>query len=805
MRLPLRLALLLLTLSTYLHAQQADFNVSLVGQLDYPLDCSDIWGYVDETGVEYAIMGVLDGTAVISLADPTNPTEVLFVPGATSIWRDMKTFGDYAYITTDEGSDGLLVIDLSPLPTGTPTFTFWNDPLTINGITDVLTHAHNLYIDEQGIAYISGANLNQGGVLLLNVDTPDGLPVLVGVGPAEYSHDSYARGDTLYSSDINVGYFSVIDVTNKANPVLLATKTTSFDFTHNAWLSDDGTTLFTTDERPNAWVDAYDISDLTDIQRIDRYRPAATVGLGVVPHNVHVLDDYLVISHYSDGLKIVDANRPTNLVEVGSYDTHTTFNGGFHGAWGAYPFLPSGRILVSDIEAGLFVLEPTYQRAAYLEGTVTDAATGLPLTGAAISIVDPSGSFSADELSDDLGDYATGTPNTGALQVMYTQPGYADQVVTVVMLAGQVVEQNVALQPLGTLNVDAQAVRAEDLEGIATASIYLRSEDFSYEQDADASGTFGLLGVTQGIYDVYIGAWGFETQAFEGAVLDADYEPIVAQLGELRYADPFAVDLGWSVSGTAATGQWELAVPVETTFQGSTVNPAADVPDDIGPRAYITGNAMPGAGPGANDVDGGTTILTSPTFDLTDFSEPVVRYSLYFYNAGGNTTPNDYLRVELTNGAQTVLLEEVTQSGSDWRPESSIDLTGLLDFNNQMQLIFTTEDVNDGHLVEAGVDNVLILDSDTTTVSLLPTAGQSIYLMASPNPVEELLTIDYRLAQPDPTARLQVYDLAGRMLYQENLPQLEGQVRLPTFWVAGTYIVELRSRSGARSIKVVKR
>src|SRR5690606_36031498 len=90
---------------------QTKLNIELVSNLNYQQNCNDIWGYVHPDGTEYAILGTVTGTAIISLADPENPTEVLFIPGANSIWRDMKNWNNHVYVTTDQGADGLLVID----------------------------------------------------------------------------------------------------------------------------------------------------------------------------------------------------------------------------------------------------------------------------------------------------------------------------------------------------------------------------------------------------------------------------------------------------------------------------------------------------------------------------------------------------------------------------------------------------------------------------------------------------------------------------------------------------------------------
>ena len=74
-------------------------------------------------------------------------------------------------------------------------------------------------------------------------------------------------------------------------------------------------------------------------------------------HNAYIKRDYAYISHYESGLKVVDISDPNNITEVGYYDTYPqgeTPN--FHGAWGTYPFFSSGKILISDIETGLYVV-----------------------------------------------------------------------------------------------------------------------------------------------------------------------------------------------------------------------------------------------------------------------------------------------------------------------------------------------------------------------------------------------------------------------------------------------------------------
>jgi choice-of-anchor B domain-containing protein len=364
----------------YLGTASAQLNMTLISQYEYNTGLNDIWGWADpDTGIEYALVGAQTGVSIISLADPENPVEVAWIPGEFSIWRDLKTYGYTCYVVTDQGgtTEGVTVIDLSDLPNSAPYY-HWTPDLPGLG---TLETCHNLYIEEEtGYCYLAGCNVNSGGILVLDVFSTPGTPIFVSAAPSVYSHDVYVRGDTIYSSEIYAGNLGIYDASDKTNIQFLAERETPFQFTHNAWLSDDGKTVFTTDELANAPVAAYDISDLSDIQELDLYQPLETLGEGVIPHNVHVWDDWLIISYYSDGGIIVDAAQPDNLIEVGNFDTFLGGGTGFNGAWGAYPFLPSGMVLVTDQDNGLFVLDAEYKRACYLEGKVTSAFDGSNLS-----------------------------------------------------------------------------------------------------------------------------------------------------------------------------------------------------------------------------------------------------------------------------------------------------------------------------------------------------------------------------------------------------------------------------------------
>ena len=409
----------LLLLSCLPLVSVAQENMTLQSWYSYDERAADVWGWESEDGHFYAIIGIFDGTSIVDITDPSSPIEVAFVGGPESIWRDIKTWNDHAYVVNETGG-GMLIIDLSDLP-GVP------DTTSYTG--DSLATAHNIFIDEHGIAYVIGSNRHNGGALFLDLNSDPMAPEQIGYYDVNYCHDLYVRGDTMWTAELYVGQFGVVDVSDKASPVVLATQTTPAFFTHNLWLSDDGDYLFTTDEVSGAPVAAYDVSDLSDIRLIDTWE--SSPGAGVIPHNTFYHDGYLVTSYYRDGVTIVDAHRPDNLIETGYYDTSPFPSGnGYNGCWGVYPYFSNDLIAASDIEEGLFILQPDYQRASYLEGVVSEEGTGMLLPGSLVEIL----GTEQTSITDFLGGYKTGTSAPGLYDVRVSKSGCLTEIASGVEL-----------------------------------------------------------------------------------------------------------------------------------------------------------------------------------------------------------------------------------------------------------------------------------------------------------------------------------------------------------------------------------
>ena len=779
----MRLATALATVAIGLSAS-AQLNMSLLGHLDYQAlrntDLSNIWGYTDEFGNEYALVGVngsggnTGGLSVVDVTDPANPQEVAFVAAPTSIWREIKTWGDHAYITT-EASFGLLIVDLSPLPLSTtlPTTVFdgvgWDT-------------SHSLFIDENGRLYLNGSNRGNGGVIMYDLTVDPMAPVEVGEYDQWYCHDLYARGDTMYAAHVYDGFFSIVDVSDPAAPVLLGTQTTPNNFTHNTWLDDTGDHLFTTDEVDGAFVGAYDVSDPSDIQFEDQLQ--SDPGSNTIPHNTYWLNDFLVTSYYTFGVTVYDATYPHNLVETGHYDTYPGSGGGFFGAWGVYPFFPSGNLVVSDINTGLWVIAPDYVHACWIEGDVTNSITTAPINGATITVL----GASLTESTGFNGHYATGTSTSGTYDVLFEAVGYIPQTISgVVLQNGVLTIQDVALVPAVPFDFNGQVIDAGDGTGVPDAFVTLVGNFNSYSTQADPGGNFTFSGIYPGNYTAMAGQWGWVSDCSFTGNIDPLTPPLVITLDSGWY-DDFTFDYDWVTGTTATTGAWERGEPVGTSSDGDQSNADVDVATDCGDVAYVTGNG--GGGPGDDDVDGGYTRLTSPSFDLSDYLDPYLEYAWWFFNGGGMGTPNDQFTIDLSNGLDTVSVqvEDLGSNLSQWN-EESFRVLDLLPATANMRLILRTADDAPGHLVEAGLDHFRIRENWSVGIAGT-TAGVAVQLFPNPN------NGTFTLRDPSGSVRnVQVIDAQGRLVSERSMTGTEQVFSLVLS--PGVYAANVIARDGS--------
>jgi choice-of-anchor B domain-containing protein len=387
---------------------------------------SGCWHYVDSVGGEYALVGHSRGMSVVAISDPTVPVELFRVPGKPSNWREVKTWGGFAYVGSEAAGSGITIVDLRALPVTIAWKVWYGDSVHL------IERSHTVQA-EGGYLYVFGGGPSEDGAMICSLDDP-WQPRVVGVYSEAYVHDGYIRGDTLWTSEIFEGRFGVVDITDRSAPQVLITHPTPFLFNHNAGLSDDGRVLYTTDEKLGAPLAAFDVGDLENIRLLDRYYPSFDPTREV--HNVRVLGNFLINPSYGGQLTVVDASRPENLVETERALLGTSL------VWDADPYLPSGLLFATAKSEGLFIFSPVYRRAAHLEGLITDAGSGLPINRAWVRSV----GLLQDSTGMD-GRYRTGAAVEGVYDLEFGAEGFVSEVWPgVKLVAGEVVELDIALE-----------------------------------------------------------------------------------------------------------------------------------------------------------------------------------------------------------------------------------------------------------------------------------------------------------------------------------------------------------------------
>lgn len=780
-----------IALLSSLSVSAQNLNVTLTDTRTYSgQTLSNIWGWKDpQDGKEYALVGAENGLSIVDVTNPANVFEVVQVPGPSCTWREIKTVGNYAYVTTECGSIGLQIVDLTNLPATNLQTATWTPTI---GNTKLAT-IHALHADN-GKIYLYGSNVGNGGCIIADVSSTPMAPVYLGSYDPRYVHDGYVRNDTLYAAHIYDGECAVVNLANPSNPQILDVFTTPTNFTHNTWLSKDSKYCFTTDENNNSYLAAFDVSTIGNIFEVDRIQ--SNPGSNSIVHNTHIINvngnDFAVTSWYKDGFTIVDVGRPHNLVQVGNYDTAPTASGpGMQNCWGVHPFLPSGTIVASDISNGLFVLSPNYVRACYIEGVVTDCFTGSPLSGVTVQITNPGpNTNSATDITDAMGQYGVGVVNAGTYTVTFSKSGYNAQSFVVSVSNGNVTFQNVQLcGPTPPFVYTGAVCDNFSQQGIPNANVKISDGTNTWDVLTNANGNFTISNMIPGVYQITVGKWGYVTTCVQNQNINLTSGSLSICIVPGIY-DDFTWDWNWTESGTSTAGDWVRGVPKGTTCNGFPANPGTDVASDCSDQAYVTGNA--GNSCTDDDVDGGHTNLSSPNFDLSGYQQPWLFYDRWHYFS--SSQQNDSLKIYIENGNTSYLLEELSNSSPNkgmW-VSRSYNLSGLIPFTSTMKIRVRARDAGSGHVVECGFDKFYVVDSSVTSTQSSATNIRLPYVY--PNPFSNGIFFLNNSVSAD---QINVYDVFGKLILERKIPYGIVPININNAVVGGIYYY-LLTKSGEK-------
>ncbi len=367
---------------------------------------NDIWGWTDpQTQKEYALVGLTGGVTIVDITEPTHPLVIgkLAGPVATSskiakpspvlrhddsgelksesAWRDLKVYKNHMFVVSEKENHGLQIFDLTQVRQAE------NLPVTFTGYQHYskFGNAHNLSINEEtGFAYITGAGNGElctenGSLHIVDISSPKS-PVYAGChsdkNAGKFTRDGYVHDtqcviykgpdQTFQSREICFSSselsFLISDVTDKSNPETLSNS--SFDgrnYLHQGWLTEDHSRFFMNDELDEIRLGQptqtyiWNLEDLRNPELIGFY----THSTNSIDHNLYIKNSIMYQANYNAGLRIFDVSnpQPNRINEIGFFDT-TPGNdtAEFSGLWSVYPWYRGQKIVVSDINQGLFIL-----------------------------------------------------------------------------------------------------------------------------------------------------------------------------------------------------------------------------------------------------------------------------------------------------------------------------------------------------------------------------------------------------------------------------------------------------------------
>jgi len=616
---------------------------------------NDCWGYTSPSGREYALFCGNIGLYVVEITVPSAPVQVAFIPGELSLWRDAKVYGTRCYVVS-EGGGGIQVVDLANVDAGQVTLT---NTVTSGGNGST----HNVAIDTvSGYLYRCGGLSN--GLRIYSLANP-GSPQYVGSWGNRYVHDAQIKTFTsgpyagkqiaFCCSGFNGGSVetgvSILDVTNKSNIIHRGQITwPAAAYSHQAWLSDDGQTLYVNDELDEKGSNPtkthiIDVSDIDDPQYVTTFtNDSLSIG-----HNLYVKGDLLYEANYRSGLRVFDlSNAPASVPEIAFFDTDPTSDAAtFNGMWSNYPFFSGGKVIGSDLERGLFVL------------WVGQPTVDFDFVGGAPSLIDPDGQ----ELALTLSEASPGAYVPGSAKLFF-DAGEGTVEVALNDQGGGSFTADLPALPCGT-NL-RYYVAAESTDG--TTWIDPPNASFHRATATTAQPT--------------------------------------------AFVDGFETDQGWTAGApgdNATDGVWTRGAATASSTQ-----PDGDHSGLAGGQCFYTGATPVGGLPLDGDVDNGKTTLLSPVFDLGSTVNPRISYWRWYSNHKGINPYGDTFTVAISEdgGSSWTTVEQVgpdgagTEAGWVYHEFDVLDYVSAVD---AVRMRFVAGDYSAPSTVEAAIDDFRIV------------------------------------------------------------------------------------------------
>jgi len=634
---------------------------------------ADIWGHTSPSGREYALITLSNGLSFVEITDPGNAQIVQTFAGPSSLWHDVKVYREYAYAVS-EGGQGIRVYDMRNIDSGQ----ILSRGTVLSGGAEA---THNVAINtKSGYLYRTGGLNN--GLRVYSLANP-AAPLFVGSWDDRYVHDaqivSYEsvqiNGQTVNNREIafccsgfNGGSvdtgLTIVDVTDKSNMVVLAqTAYSSRAYSHQAWLSEDRQYLYLNDELDEqnfgttTTTRVFDVSDLANPVEVTTF----TNGSNAIDHNLYIKDGLMYAANYRSGLRIFDVSDPLAVEEIAYFDTYPdSDSANFNGAWSVYPYFPSGSIVVSDIERGLFVLR---YRPRQLEIASVDTPD---------STIQPTGAIATVSITEvNGGELVEGSPR-------------------LVLNRGQGIESF----PLSKVGKGEYLAEFPDLP-------CLDSVEYHFAADANDGSTV--------------------TFPANAATLGGLQATVVTALTE-AFTENFDTDNEWIVGApddNATSGIWERGTPIGTIAQpdGALIGPFCYFTGQ-----QPQGNNQAGANDVDNGKT--TLISPVLDLSGEESGRYEIAYWRWYSNSAGSSPNSDVFNIDISNddGKTWTSVEIIGPGGQEtsggWF-EHRFNPADFIERTATVRMRYVASDFNPQALIEAAIDGFRLVHYECTPAKQL--------------------------------------------------------------------------------------
>ena len=621
-----------------------------VNQLGGSGNGSDCWGYTSPSGREYAIVSTQTSCAWVEVSDPYSP-DVIYTydrGGTQSLWGDVKVIGDHAYLV-GEGGGSIKIFDMGNIDAGSVSYL----GQTSNDGTDA---THNIAACPE-VNLLAKCGGSSNGLRWYSTASNLSNPTYVGAFTDIYVHDAqivrYPQDgpDSAYRGRI-IGFLN-----GGFNGGSTDTSLWVVDFGTSSNFNPTGTVLDTI-----SWSGAgYSHQGWAD----DSF-------------TYYWSNDETALNSTHQTFNISDLN---NVTFVGTLSNNNTSANNHNNYW------KDGLMYAANYTSGLRVFETLsnglIDEIAYFDTYPANDSAGFN----GIWSVYPY--FESGTLV--LSDFQSGLIVV-KLDISPVSISYPDGIPTNISTSGADIAVDVSVA--GDGNVSSVEM------------------DYAFA----GSGSSGTVTASYGggVWTATLPAsplcpdsvqFGFTVNLNSGEQFSDNAGPYTATVN-----DGFDVAASWNgnsssgwtfgVAGdTAIDGQWDRGTPSGGGDRGDPSNDA-----DGSGGCFLTDNVD-----GNSDVDDGITTLVSPVFDASSIDDPIVSYRRWYSNDNGADPNNDSMPIEMSNngGSTWTLLEDVSENANAW-VERSFRIADYMTPTSNMQLRFIARDLNDGSVIEAGIDDVRI-------------------------------------------------------------------------------------------------